>query len=146
MADLIDKEEGVWREDLIMRVMPIDADLVLRIPLCTSWPSDKLIWHYSANGMFSVRCAYHLVHSLKFTNLASSSKSRSKELWRLVHVPPRIRMFMWRVGASALPTSANMGRRIPNFSMTCTICGAMEESDVHILLQLSDGGGDLGWE
>ena len=34
----------------------------------------------------------------------------------------------------ALPTKANIARRIPKFSMQCAICGAVEESDSHIRL------------
>jgi len=38
VAQLIDKERGVWRKELVRRVLPIDAELVFQIPLCTSWP------------------------------------------------------------------------------------------------------------
>ena len=44
VADLIDKDAGCWREEMVRRTfLPLDAKLVLRIPLYTSWPEDKLI-------------------------------------------------------------------------------------------------------
>ncbi|KAJ8440477.1 hypothetical protein Cgig2_013636 [Carnegiea gigantea] len=137
VSGLICKEAGTWREELLRRVLPIDADLVLQIPLCSSWSSDKLIWHFAANGLFSVRSAYHLARSLKLSSMASSSFHGTKDFWRLVwglNVPPWIKLFAWRVGVSALPTRAHLSRRLPNFSTACGVCEALEESDLHSLL------------
>ena len=111
VSELICKETGTWHEELVRRVLPIDADMVIQIPLCTSWPSDKLIWHFAANGLFSVRSAYHFARSLKLSSMASSSFHGTKDFWRLVwglNVPPRIKLFTWRVGVSALPTRAHL--------------------------------------
>jgi len=49
-------------------------------------------------------------------------------------VLPQIKVFLWRVGVSALPTRANIGRWVPHFTMSYAICGAVEESNTHILL------------
>ena len=84
VSKLINKEEGVWRKDLVRRLLPIDADIILQIPLCTSWPSDRLIWHYSTSGLFFVWSAYHLAHSLQFLSLASGNSNGMKEFWRVV--------------------------------------------------------------
>ncbi|KAJ8451527.1 hypothetical protein Cgig2_018161 [Carnegiea gigantea] len=70
VSALICKEADTWREELL--------------PLCTSWPSDKLIWHFVANGLFSVRSAYHLAWSLKLSSMASSSFHGTKDFWRLL--------------------------------------------------------------
>ena len=48
-------------------------------------------------------------------------------------VPPRIKLFGWKVGAQALATKMNLASRIPAVDMRCEICGAVEESDVHVL-------------
>ncbi|KAJ8444225.1 LOW QUALITY PROTEIN: hypothetical protein Cgig2_028106 [Carnegiea gigantea] len=135
VSGLICKEAGTWCEEFVRRVLPIDAKMVLQLPLCTSWPSDKLIWHFAANCLFSVRSAYHLARSLNLSSMASSSFHGTIDFWRLgLNVLPRIKLFTWRVGVSTLPTRPNLGRRLPNFSMSCGVCGAMEESDLHSLL------------
>lgn len=37
--ELIDKNMGVWREETIRSIfIPGDADLVLSMPLCSTWP------------------------------------------------------------------------------------------------------------
>ena len=61
VSDLINARVGYWRESIIKKVfVPCDVDTILSIPLCTSWPRDKLIWHFESNEKFSVRLAYHL--------------------------------------------------------------------------------------
>ena len=137
VADLIDKEGGCWKEDVIRQTfLPVDADVILRLPLCTSWPADKLIWHFTSNGAFSVKSAYHLVRATLNLDLPSSSGGPRRSLWRSIwglEVPPRIRLFGWRVGVGALPTKRNIARRVRGFDMKCAWCGHHEESDVHAL-------------
>jgi len=48
-------------------------------------------------------------------------------------VPPRIRLFRWKVGVDALASKDNIARRIPNFGMSCDIYGNLEDSDTHAL-------------
>ena len=56
-----------------------------------------------------------------------------KKLWSL-NIPPRMKVFMWRLCNEALPTKANIGKRLPNFRIECEICGCSIELKVHVLL------------
>ena len=79
VADLIDKERGEWREDLVRSYfIPNDANMVLQIPLCTSWSEARLIWHFTSTGKFTVSSAYYHTQALKSAERASSSTDR----WR----------------------------------------------------------------
>jgi len=135
VMDLIDKEGGCWKEDVVRQTfIPVDADIILRLPLCTSWPADRLIWHFTSNGVFSVKSAYHLAREKAKADLPSSSGGPIKSLWRSIwglDVPPRIRLFGWRLGVGALPTKCNIARCVRDFDMKCEWCGHLEESDVH---------------
>jgi len=137
VAELIDKEAGCWREDSVRRLfLPIDAELILRIPLCTSWPIDKLIWHFTSNGTFSVKSAYHLLRSLKRGDKPSSSTGTCQHFWKAIwtlDVPPRVKLFGWKVRVGGLATKDNIARRISNFKVSCDICGHLEDSDTHAL-------------
>jgi len=137
VADFIDKEAGCWREDMVRQMfLPVDAEMILRIPLCTSWPADKLIWHFTSNGSFSVRSAYHLLGALMRGDHPSSSNGTCQQLWKTIwdlDVPPRIRIFGWKVVVGALATKVNIARRINNFSASCDICGHVEDSESHAL-------------
>ncbi|KAJ8433135.1 LOW QUALITY PROTEIN: hypothetical protein Cgig2_004873 [Carnegiea gigantea] len=42
-GDLIDRDQGVWNQHMIKSISyQVDADIILSIPLCTSWFRDKL--------------------------------------------------------------------------------------------------------
>ena len=139
VADFIDTEAGCWREELVCQTfLPINVDIILQIPLCTSWPDDKLIWHYSADGVFSVRSAYHLLRSKLRPDIPSSSSGLGQALWKRVwrlNVPPRIRLFGWRLGIGVLPTRGNIASRILGYDMRCELCGHLEDHDVHALFE-----------
>jgi len=137
VAELIDKEGGCWREQLVRSLfLPIDAEHILRLPLCLSWPADKLIWHFSSTGNFSVKSAYHLIRSLKSQDKPSGSMAAGHHFWKKLWslgVPPRIKMFVWKVGVGVLPTRGNIARRIRGFPASCDLCGYEEDSDTHAL-------------
>jgi len=78
VSDLIDYEQGSWKEDLIRELfLPGDADTILDIPLCYSWPRDKLIWHFSSTGRFTVKSAYQLRLSQRLSALGSASNPQT---------------------------------------------------------------------
>ena len=137
MSDLIDYERGERKEAFIRQMfLPGDADTILSIPLCCSWPEDKLIWHYTNNGRFTVKSAYQLQLSLRLGAVGSTSTPQTdvwKNIWRL-NIPPRIRVFAWRMCQGALPTKENLAKCIPSHHMRCAICGDLCESEPHILL------------
>ncbi|KAL0458751.1 UNVERIFIED_CONTAM: hypothetical protein Slati_0502300 [Sesamum latifolium] len=55
---------------------PEDSDLILSLPLSRSGEEDVWVWHYSKNGMISVRSAYHLACELEDRPYSSSWVSR----------------------------------------------------------------------
>ncbi|KAJ8424700.1 hypothetical protein Cgig2_018507 [Carnegiea gigantea] len=68
-----------------------------------------------------------------------SSKGCSK-LWRSVwslEIPPRIKLFAWRICRGVLPCGGNIAKRLTLSDMRCSICGFVEESDIHALLECS---------
>ena len=84
VADLIDKDSGCWKEEVVKELFrPCNVNLILLIPLCHAWPEDKFIWHFSTDGKFMVRSAYHLARSLKKSQEPSSSVSSRVNLWKL---------------------------------------------------------------
>ncbi|KAJ8427152.1 hypothetical protein Cgig2_017243 [Carnegiea gigantea] len=88
-------------------------------------------------GIFTVRSTYHM--RLNWADaMSSSSENKSKEVWKMLwalDVPPRIRLFGWRMCLAALPSRLNIAKRVPSFGMSCATCAAAEESDVHVLLE-----------
>ncbi|KAJ8450950.1 hypothetical protein Cgig2_032575 [Carnegiea gigantea] len=135
VSDFIDGNQGCWGKKELF--LPCDVDTILGIPLCNSWPADKLIWDYKSNGLFTVRSAYHLIMKGKRDDVGCSFMDDNKfwkALWEL-DILPRVKIFAWRVCRDVLPTRCNLARRMAAVGMNCAIYGAMEESDIHILLE-----------
>ncbi|KAJ8445113.1 hypothetical protein Cgig2_029485 [Carnegiea gigantea] len=122
VSDLIETQSGSWHESMLCEIlMPCDVEAILDVPLCDSWPSDKLVWHFTASGDFMIQLTYHLIlnHRLCDTGFHPT-------------VP---RSYGGNFGPSKYPqNSGNIAKRVPAFDMGCAICGASEDSDVHALL------------
>ncbi|KAG8380966.1 hypothetical protein BUALT_Bualt06G0071400 [Buddleja alternifolia] len=91
---LIVSHSRLWNEELIRNVFwPPDATSILSIPLARYSCPDSLIWHYSKNGLFSVKSAYHVARSLITEDGPSRSSSSSAD-WRFIwgaKLPHKIR-------------------------------------------------------
>ncbi|KAL0384911.1 UNVERIFIED_CONTAM: hypothetical protein Sradi_2885400 [Sesamum radiatum] len=65
VSELIQEDTREWDCELINTIFgPEDCEMILQIPLSCVGGHDLLVWHYSRNGLFSVRSAYHLALSL----------------------------------------------------------------------------------
>ena len=61
VSALIDREKGCWRSELIKELfLPHEANSILAIPLTQMQVPDSMVWTATANGVFSVRSAYHV--------------------------------------------------------------------------------------
>ncbi|KAM1763521.1 hypothetical protein ACFX11_002859 [Malus domestica] len=76
VRDLIDPVSKSWKEEVISAGFNQDeVRQILSIPLSKSGCCDKLVWHYTVNGDYSVKTGYP-------TKLNSSSGSAAITLWR----------------------------------------------------------------
>ena len=57
-----------------------------------------------------------------------------KWIWQL-KIPPKIRIFFWKVFANALPTLLNLRKRRVNIDGMCLVCGLEVESIYHALFK-----------
>lgn len=63
---LIDPISRIWREDAIREVfLEDDAQTILAIPLPRYEMNDKLIWHYTSDGNYSVKSGYESALALR---------------------------------------------------------------------------------
>ena len=51
-------------------------------------------------------------------------------IWK-ANVPPKVRIFGWRIATDSLPTNINKRRRTLEINDTCSICGNGEEDAFH---------------
>ncbi|KAM6596102.1 hypothetical protein CsatA_006626 [Cannabis sativa] len=129
-------EELVWNVPMLNRFFqPIDSDRILTIPLSYFAEMDRLIWHYTSNGSYTVQSGFHLANSLEEQLCSSTSNNHSdwwKFFWNLV-LPPKIRIFVWKVLHNILPTAAALFKKKVLTSAECSLCASSWESIGHAL-------------
>ncbi|KAL3512658.1 hypothetical protein ACH5RR_025375 [Cinchona calisaya] len=77
---LIDKTRNTWNHGLLEELFWQDeCDLSRSIPLGDPRNQDKLVRHYTKNGMFAVRSAYHIIRSQSTSIKQSVSSSNGHE-------------------------------------------------------------------
>lgn len=58
------------------------------------------------------------------------------KVWKL-DVPPKVRIFLWRVLREVLPCKSSLLRRHVELDPTCPVCATAEESAFHVLYSCS---------
>jgi ribonuclease HI len=141
VCSLIDWDRNVW--DLSHINQFIDQDVckhIRMIPFGDGSGSDRLVWPWNTNGVYSVKSGYHWHHSRKFKAIPNNnhhSHQVSTLFWKLIwsmNTIPKIRNFFWRAVSKATSTLLNLYRRRLAASPMCPLCSSYEESMEHILL------------
>ncbi|KAK8508915.1 hypothetical protein V6N12_035016 [Hibiscus sabdariffa] len=121
---------GIWNWPLLQQLLHPNAlphILNILVPSCLAGP-DRCIWSCGKSGLFSVKDTYA---QLDHCNWATKD-TKWKTLWRLP-VSERIKYFLWVVAHGKLLTNLHRHQRNLTADPLCTICGASEESILHVL-------------
>ncbi|KAK4392766.1 putative mitochondrial protein [Sesamum angolense] len=105
VCDLILEHTREWDVEAVQSLFwPEDSTIIIQIALNLSRVDDLLVWHYSGNGLFSVRNAYHLALSLAWQEGSSREQ--------------------WCSGYMAMPFD----------KFYCPFCGCESETPIHTLV------------
>ncbi|KAL5848337.1 hypothetical protein ACOSQ4_006350 [Xanthoceras sorbifolium] len=112
-----------------------EAYCILSIP--PSPRPDTICWHYDKYGQFLVKSAYWIGMNLVNNVIGSSSSSTAisgwwKFLWH-IHIPSKIKIFLWSAFQDWIPTHGNLARRHISVDQLCPLCHAEIESTFHAL-------------
>lgn len=134
VAELIDPVNKVWREDVLAEhFIAWDSEAIQRIAIPTTDFPDCWAWSQEWSGSFSVRSAYRMLVRTRnrreawLEGTAASSDPMKEEkawsnLWKQ-KLPPKLRVFAWRLAKQSLPTSDVAHHRHIADESTCLICG-----------------------
>ena len=142
VADFIDPN-GSWNMALVRQhFLHVDVAEIIKIKPSTRNQEDFLAWHPEKRGMFTMRNAYGMALDEKMCNKSSGTSSNNpsgyRPDWKLIWqcpVPPKVRIFSWKLASNALATQENMCRRDMEEDPTCTVCGQEPEDAFHALLR-----------
>jgi hypothetical protein len=138
VCDLIDKNLGWWDQNMLKNMFrEEEIKAINSIPLSSTNQQDKKIWRGTANGLFSVKSAYHLAKEIEDRQTAECSMGlQNSDVWKLIwklKVPNVEKNFIWRACHDILPTRDNLVRRKVLTDPSCPICGLEAETPIHLL-------------
>lgn len=130
VSDLIDPAKRSWNMQLLdEHLIAPDVDIVLNIPLSSLVQEDFWAWQY--NTAIKAQWEDWLEHRSGDSN-SSVDKKSWMFLWK-VKIPSKVRVFVWRLAHTSLPTGSVRCSRNMSESDACSICGAAEDTWRHSL-------------
>jgi hypothetical protein len=119
----------------------LHAEAILRLKPGRSLDEDIEAWAFEKNGCYSVRSCYRMLKhesdQKEDFDRSETSSTGSKRWWSYVwklKVPPKIRIFWWRVLNNFLPSKSELKRRHVAREDHCDACGLTGESQYPIMV------------
>ncbi|CAN6571798.1 unnamed protein product [Malus baccata var. baccata] len=146
VSDLIDPENREWKTDIVKGgFLKEDVSSILSIPLSKHGMRDRLVWHYSKNGEYTVRTGYGVALGLmengdlgkKGRGMPSSAPSLThvwNKIWKF-EVPNKMKFFIWKCCNNALAVRRNLKRRSMKVDNICEGCMQPDETDNHLFFR-----------
>ncbi|KAL5781846.1 hypothetical protein ACOSP7_006875 [Xanthoceras sorbifolium] len=136
VADFIDKDKHSWSVNRLKECFSaFDCGSIMSIPLSFKERFDDWVWHFEKKWVYSVQNGYILALSVKSKGERSDSSLLQKwwkVLWHL-NIPPKVRIFIWRLYYDVVPALLNLVVRKILVSPLCPLCGLVDESTTHAL-------------
>ncbi|XP_019085489.1 PREDICTED: uncharacterized protein LOC109126410 [Camelina sativa] len=113
---------------------PEEIPIILSLTVSKSFKPDRLIWHFTKTGKYSVKSGYRLARDLiKEVEYESTCADLRAQAWKL-EVPPKIQHFFWHIAFGSLPVMERLAHRGTTRDGFCLYC--FFELLVQILLVL----------
>ncbi|KAH0922286.1 LOW QUALITY PROTEIN: hypothetical protein HID58_022304 [Brassica napus] len=143
VKDLFAIGSSSWNLPLLQQLFQEeDVHRILRLRSSITGGDDILYWRHSTTGKYTVKSGYHIqmqlddedAHPNQVLSLSSNQMQSQivKKLWTL-NIPPKIKIFWWKVLHNALPVATNFVRRVCRINADCQLCGEGLESLSHLL-------------
>ena len=76
--------------------------------------ADSLFWPFTQRGEYSCESGYRFLKEENEIGLVDNQAEDEKALWKgnwSLHLPNKVKIFMWRACRELLPSKANLVRR-----------------------------------
>ncbi|XP_060972579.1 uncharacterized protein LOC133038438 [Cannabis sativa] len=121
------KGSGEWDEEFVRVVFnPTDAELILQMATSECDIEDKILWHYSKDGEYSVRSGYRMAAALQIRDIQSDTESSERwwrQLWKL-KILLKVKHFVWKMAHSWIPTNSALAHRKIQVEPYCIRCSS----------------------
>jgi hypothetical protein len=142
VCDLFVPGTRQWDSQLVRNSFcALDAEEILKLKPGTRMEEDMIAWAHERTGLYSARPCYRMLkresdqmESFKLNESDSSANSIWwNRLWKL-RIPPKVRIFWWRVLNNFLPSKSELKRRHVAQEEFCEACGGKGESIFHVFV------------
>lgn len=120
-----------WNERLVRSVcLPYVTQKIPSVPLANSNNSNSRFWKFDQKGIYSVRGGYRVGIGMYEPPANQSSLSKVHNWWRCLwslDIPPKIRVFWWRIFHDIIPTGANLAKHHVPVSRWCPFCNSLRK-------------------
>ncbi|CAL1383715.1 unnamed protein product [Linum trigynum] len=140
IAEAIQQGGGKWCDvKLSLWFHPLTCRHIQAILLPRLNIEDKLIWHGTSDGVFTVKSAYHLAVNLD----RQKGRWRAQVSWmdiaswiRLwdVNIPPKMKVFVWQIFHKIIPTTEALIEKKVAVLPRCPVCWATLKTLEHLFL------------
>lgn len=130
----LNKIRSIIHEDDVSRILKIR-------PSFTGHP-DVITWTPSKSGSYTVKTGYHMQRAMdreeqdNQVSISSDLQIQPRILnrfWNL-KIPPKIKIFWWKLIHNALPVADNLVKRRCRLDNGCQVCGEEIENIKHMIL------------
>ena len=131
VSALLSPATNDWNVGAIRQHLPhLEANIRRLIPSSRK-KKDALVWLSEKTGVYSTKTGY-ILSKLNSETVDREVFNWKQNVWQL-QVPPKLKMFLWKLKRRALPVGGNLVIRGITNDLTCKRCGGLE-SELHILL------------
>jgi len=120
-----------WNSGALRHHLPHLEPTIRRLIPSSRKRKDMLVWLPEKSGSYSTKTGY-ILSKVNSTALDPGVFNWQLNIWNL-SIPPKIKMFLWKLQRQALPVGGNLAVRGILTDLVCKRCGE-DESELHILL------------
>lgn len=110
-----------------------DAEFNLALPVPKNQVSDRIVWSFTKDGMYSVKSGNRFWHDNHSTCKRESSSSGWGKIW-ILEVPHKVRVFLWRICRNNIPVRNILRIKGIQTSIICPVCTNDVEHVLHVFL------------
>lgn len=133
VCELIDEDNMNWDGGKLIEAL----GYLTYIKVCTTISppvsetrEDKLVFNASANGNFSVKCMFNTLIGQE-VDAQQNPDPIWAVIWKKGSIPPRIRLFLWKIAHGALPLFDILAKRGIQLDKCCSLCSRGDETILH---------------
>ncbi|CAN0904758.1 hypothetical protein LINGRAHAP2_LOCUS23282 [Linum grandiflorum] len=132
-------DEGQLNLDLSNSLFkPSSVHAIQTISLPQAYVSDRFVWSYCRDGIYTAASGYGLSKTLAFQKERQKfgAEIHDERLWERLwnlQVQPKLRFFLWKIIHGIFPIADALHAHDMDVSLSCPICNQANETISHFL-------------